>query len=163
MLKKLNGDFVLLSISILSILSVVVALITQYYFNMQPCAWCILQRFIFIVIGLLSMFFYFNKKIQKIGLALISFLSSIGMMAAIYQFFVASKSFECKTSLAEKIITNLQLDVILPSIFEIKALCAESSPEIFGIPFVILSLLLFSFISNISSISLVLEIKKMKN
>lgn len=44
-------------IGFLSILAVLAAIYTQYFLNMQPCAWCVLQRFIFCVIAIIPFIF----------------------------------------------------------------------------------------------------------
>ncbi|MDH5540409.1 MAG: disulfide bond formation protein B, partial [Rhizobacter sp.] len=37
------------------IAGVLVALVGQQYYGMQPCAWCILQRFIFLLLALVCL------------------------------------------------------------------------------------------------------------
>ncbi len=155
-LEKINLKVLSLSVATLSFSSVGLALVSQYMFNMQPCAWCILQRIIFIIIGLVALGSIFITKKKALFLFWISIelLTSLGMVAALYQFLVASKSFECGVSLAEKIINMSHLDQILPSIFAVMGLCGEAS-YILGIPYVIFALLLFMFISSISTLSII--------
>ncbi|NCP98408.1 disulfide bond formation protein B [archaeon] len=144
-------DNKLLLISILSFGSVAGALVSQYVYDMQPCSWCILQRIVFIVIGIVSLIFYINSKMKIIGFGLVSIFSSLGIMVAMYQFFVASKNFDCNISIAEKIIVATGLNNI-PELFGIYALCADLSPLIFGIPYVLWSCIMFLGIMIISDI-----------
>lgn len=138
----------LIIISLFSFLCVGIALVSQYQFNMLPCPWCILQRIIFIVIGLTSIGLYFlDKKI--ISIVTIVLLSIIGQLTALYQFVFASQSTSCKLSLAEKIVSNSKLDVLMPYLFEIKTSCADSVVKIFGLNYEIYSLTAFSIISSI--------------
>ena len=41
--------------SALSFGSVAVALVSQYVFEMQPCAWCVFQRLLYILIGVCAL------------------------------------------------------------------------------------------------------------
>lgn len=162
---KINLKKLSLLVSFLCFGSVLAALVTQHMFDMQPCAWCVLQRILFIAIGVVSIFCYFfaNKKITSIALwAFMSFLDGLGILVATYQFFVASKSFDCKISLAEKIINNSGLDVMLPEVFGIFALCGDANPLVLGIPYTVCSLILFFIISNISAIGLIKSLKSIE-
>jgi len=154
--EKINLKFLALYVIVLSFGSVILALISQYMFNMQPCAWCILQRMIFVLIGFITLgnMFINKKKLLILFWGAVEASATLGMTAALYQFIVASKSFECGISLAEKIINISYLNQILPSVFEVMGLCGESS-YILGIPYVIFSLLIFMFISSISTVSLI--------
>jgi disulfide bond formation protein DsbB len=154
-----NPNKGLLLISMLSFSALGFALISQHVFDMQPCAWCILQRLIFVIIGIISLIYYLTGSFLKFGYGLLSLLSTAGMTAALYQHFVASKSFDCNVSLAEKIISTSQLNDIMPNIFGIFGLCADANPEFFGIPYVIFSFILFLIISDISVLNLVKMLK----
>ena len=46
---------VLVLIGVISLGAVGVAAIAQYAFDMQPCPWCVLQRFIYIVVAVLAL------------------------------------------------------------------------------------------------------------
>lgn len=126
--------------------SVAGALIAQYHFNMQPCPWCILQRLIFIVIGLLATVGALVpiRVVQRLLGGLIGLLSMGGGAAALYQHFVASKSASCDLTLADRIVSGLKLDTTWPQIFEVRASCAEAAASILGVPFELWSFALFA-------------------
>ena len=46
---------VLVGIGVIALGAVGLAAIAQYVFNMQPCPWCVLQRLIYIVVGVLAL------------------------------------------------------------------------------------------------------------
>ena len=46
---------VLAIIGVVSLGAVGLAAIAQYAFDMQPCPWCVLQRLIYIVVGVLAL------------------------------------------------------------------------------------------------------------
>jgi disulfide bond formation protein DsbB len=156
MFDKISFKVLSIFVIVLCFGSVGLALISQYMFDMQPCAWCILQRIIFVLIGLLALgSLFINTKKPHICVWFgIELFTTLGIGAAIYQFKVASKSFECGISLAEKIINLSYLNEILPSVFGVMGLCGESS-DVLGIPYVLLSLFIFMIISSFSSIALV--------
>lgn len=124
------------------------ALVAQYHFNMQPCPWCILQRVIFVVIGLLAVIGALVpiKLIRRLLGALIGLLAIGGGAAALYQHFVASKSPSCDLTLADRIVSGLKLDATWPQIFEVRGSCAEAVAYVLGVPFEIWSFALFAIL-----------------
>lgn len=142
-------------VSIFSFLFVGGALVAQHMYNYQPCAWCVLQRVIFLAIGFLSLAGFIMKTNRATPILCI-LLAAIGQFTATYQFFVASKSFDCSLSFAEKFITQLGLNKLIPGLFEIRAMCADASLPLFGISFEIwsylgfLSLAIITFIAYIN-------------
>lgn len=143
-----------------SILCVVIALISQYHFDMQPCPWCILQRVIFIMIALSCLGLYFIQK-KPVSISWITLLCTAGQVTAAYQFAVASHSTSCKLSMAEKIISSSYLDQWFPFLFEIKASCADAVVKIMGINYEIFSLAAFTLISTVFLLMNILPSKKM--
>ena len=45
---------VLAAVGVLALAAVGVAVLAQYAFDMQPCPWCVLQRFIYLVVAVLA-------------------------------------------------------------------------------------------------------------
>jgi disulfide bond formation protein DsbB len=120
------------------------ALVAQYRFHMQPCPWCILQRVIFIVVGLLSVIaLAFNPLMRRLTAGLVVLLSGAGAAAALYQHYVAAKSASCELTLADRIISGLKLDTTWPDVFEVRSSCADAKVNILGVPFEFWSLALF--------------------
>lgn len=155
-------DFSIL-IFIICFAAISIAIISQHVFDMQPCAWCVLQRLIFIIIGVVSLFCIFLNNfdaIRNLGFKTIAVFSWVGFAVAFYQFEFASGAFDCNISLAEKIITALNLNEILPQVFGIFALCADANQNLLGIPYVLYSGMLFILIFNVV---LVVITKKIEN
>lgn len=135
----------LLAMAGLCIAAVVLALIGQYGFDMRPCPWCILQRVIFVVIALLCLVGAAStaSAVQRPAAGLALILAVLGAAAALYQHFVAAKSMSCNLTLADKIVTALQLESLLPSLFQITGSCADGAVSVLGVPFEFWSLGLF--------------------
>ena len=135
---------VLVGVAILAFAVVAAAVVAQYQFDMQPCAWCVLQRFIYLVIGVLALvgaFFANGARRGAVGLALLAALG--GIAAALWQQLVAANSQSCDLTLAERIVTGLHLDRIAPQLFIAYASCADAAVNLIGVPFAVWSCAMF--------------------
>ena len=135
----------LLAIAVLCFGAVGAALVTQHTFDMQPCPWCVLQRLIFVVIGLVALFGVASRSMlgQRIILVLLLMLCGSGIAAALWQHFVAKASASCNLTLADRIVSGLRLDALLPDVFQATASCAEAAVDLAGVPYEFWSLALF--------------------
>lgn len=139
---KLISRSVLVALALLCIAAVGAALFTQHVWDMQPCPWCILQRVIFLLIAaLLLLGAFLPGRIAFVGLAVLAALA--GIAAALYQHFVAAKSTSCNLTLADKIVSGIGLDKLLPPVFEVKASCADAAVNLLHLPYEFWSLGLF--------------------
>lgn len=151
-------------IVLISFASVGIALISQHVYGMEPCAWCVFQRLIFILIGIIGFAFLWvkNIKISQLGLGVLGLFSIIGMVAAIYQITVASDSFNCNLSIAESVISFFNLSELFPNVFGIYALCSGSIAKLFGVDYPIYSLFVFSLLSDLSVVGWI-KLKKLQS
>ena len=136
----------------LCIAAVALALVGQYGFDMRPCPWCILQRLMFVLIALLCLAGAATRaaptQLLVAGLSLL--VALLGGAAALWQHFVAAKSQSCNLTLADKIISGLQLESMLPSLFQITGSCADGAVSVLGVPFELWSLALFVLIGALA-------------
>jgi len=143
--SRLSTHHVLLGMAWACVLSVIAALVGQYQFDMRPCAWCVLQRAIYLLIGLLCIIAaYLPPRAPRMVLtsgALV--LAALGAAAAVYQHVVAAKLYSCNLTLADTIISALRLEALLPALFQITGSCADAAVSVLGVPFEYWSLLLF--------------------
>jgi disulfide bond formation protein DsbB len=135
----------LLGVVVLGLGAVALALWTQHALGMEPCAWCVLQRLIFVAIALVALpgVVWRRSVVQQIAAALVLALGLSGAAAALWQHFVAAASDSCKLTLAERIISGLGLDGSLPEIFQPRASCADAAVKLLGLPYEFWSLMLF--------------------
>lgn len=121
------------------------ALLAQYAFDMQPCPWCVLQRAIFAVIGIVCAVAALVRvaAVRVVFSAITLLLALSGIAAAVWQHNVAAQSMSCNLTFADKVVSALQLDSLLPSVFSATASCAEASVSVLGVPFAYWSLALF--------------------
>ena len=128
-------------VAIVSLGSFATALVSQHAFGMEPCPWCILQRLIFVTIGVLALIGLAIRTATatRIVAALGVLLSLAGIGAALWQQFVAAQSASCNLTLADKIVSWTQLDRLLPEAFEARASCADAAVNLLGVPYAIWS------------------------
>lgn len=142
-------------VAVLSFAALLIGLVSQHGFDMQPCAWCVLQRLIYLLIGMLALLVWWrNSRIKSTGglrseprlnslAVLCSILSVAGIAAAGYQQFVAAKTESCSMTLADKIIKGTGLDSLAPWMFKATAFCHEANVELLKLPYAIWSALFF--------------------
>jgi protein dithiol:quinone oxidoreductase len=135
----------LVAMAVVCFAAVAAALVSQYVFEMQPCPWCILQRLIFVVVGVLCVVAaaIAAPAARKGVTAGALVLAGLGAAAAVWQHAVAAKSASCNLTLADKVITALRVDSIAPWLFEVKATCADAAVSMLGLPYEYWSLGLF--------------------
>lgn len=135
----------LVVVAIVCLAAVGAALVSQHFFDMQPCPWCVLQRVIFVAIAVVCLIGAAIPAVAgRVGAALlVDLLALCGIAAALWQHFKAAASASCNLTLADKIISALQLDSLLPDVFAPRASCADAAVSLFGVPYDFWSLALF--------------------
>jgi protein dithiol:quinone oxidoreductase len=142
----------LLAIAAVAFGAVGAALITQHVYDMQPCPWCVLQRLVFVLIGAVAALglAWRSERGRRAVPLLLLLLCGAGIAAALWQHFVAAASASCKLTLADRIVSGLQLDSLLPSVFQATASCAEAAVNLGGLPYEFWSLGLFIAIESMA-------------
>ncbi|MGV8891346.1 MAG: disulfide bond formation protein B [Burkholderiaceae bacterium] len=143
-----DGNALLAGIAVCCVGAVAVALFSQHIFDMPPCPWCVLQRAIFLTIAIVCMtaLSWRNSVVRIAAYCLALLLSLSGIASALWEHYKAASSMSCSLTLAEKIISTLQLDSLAPGIFSPQASCAGSVVHLLGVPYEFLSLALFILI-----------------
>lgn len=157
--ERPNGaDRWLAAIALIAFGAVGAALVSQHVFEMMPCPWCVLQRVIFVAIGLAALLglAWRSRLGMKAGAVLAMLLADCGIAAALWQHFVAAASASCNQTLADRIVGWLKLDSLLPEVFAAYASCADAKVNLFGLPYEFWSLALFIAL-NLAALRLVLR------
>ena len=77
---------------------------SQHVYDMEPCPWCVLQRLVFVTIGVVRPARpglarpAGTRVVGTVGLL----LAAAGLAAALWQHFVAAKSASCNLTLADQ-------------------------------------------------------------
>lgn len=125
------------------------ALASQYVLGMQPCPWCILQRLICMLLAIVCAAGLGSDAaiVHRIAGVPAALLALCGMASAIWQHFEAAKSDACVLTLADRIVSEYShLDRWLPSVFAVRATCAQAEAALLGIPYEFWSLGLFAIL-----------------
>ena len=125
-----------------------VALISQHAFDMPPCAWCVMQRLIYLVIGVVALVGGFGggRALTRVCGALAALLGLAGVAAAWYQYSVAAKMLSCDQTFADRFMTGIGLESAVPWLFGIYATCMDAKVPVLGIEYALWSLALFVII-----------------
>ena len=143
---RLLDRHVLGAMGIVSMLAVVNALISQHVFDMMPCAWCVFQRLIYLVIAAVcALGSIGNPGKLRVRASLVAALglSAGGIMAARYQINVAANMFSCAQTFADQFMTRSGLDSGIPWLFGIFASCMDAKVDLLGVEYAVWSLTLF--------------------
>ena len=136
----------LLAIAALSVAAVAAALVSQHGFDMPPCPWCVLQRAIYLAIAAVCLVgaALAVPLARRAAGALALRLALSGAASALYQHLVAARSASCNLTFADKVMSTLGLDSILPWLFQVYASCADAAVSLLGVPYAYWSLALFA-------------------
>ena len=119
---------------------------SQHLYGMLPCAWCVFQRLIYVVIAVVSALGSIGhpgKTRVRAGLLLTIGLCIGGIVSARYQINVASNMFSCAQTFADQFMTRSGLDSGVPWLFGIFASCMDAKVEVLGVEYAMWSLTLF--------------------
>ncbi len=154
------------AIALLSVLAVAFALVSQHVFDMPPCAWCVLQRLIYL--GIAAVCWVGAGLARPLPLAprvtalLAALLAGAGVLSAWYQYTVASNMFSCDLTFADRFIAASGLDAALPAVFGIYASCMDARVELFGLEYALWSLGLFAVLLILGLVTLRAGVYKRK-
>lgn len=134
--------------ALVSLAAIGAALVSQYAFDILPCPWCVLQRLIFALLALAAVVGLLLRSTlgQRVVGGALMLLAVEGIVAALWQHFVAAASDSCKLTFADRVMNGLGLDAALPSVFQAQASCADAAVNLLGVPYEFYSLALFILI-----------------
>ena len=134
--------------AVVSLAAVAAAAVSQHRFGMQPCAWCVLQRLVFVLMALLSLAGALLASRRPTGALMAGLgvvaLAQAGVAAAAWQHWVAAQSESCWLTWADRVMDFTTLDRLLPELFQARASCAEAKVQLWGLPYEAWSGLLFA-------------------
>lgn len=142
---------------LLSLAALGAALVSQHVYDMRPCPWCVLQRVIFVLLALAAALGLVWRSAfgQRTAAGLGVVLAALGAAAALWQHLVSAKSTSCNLTLADRIVSGLQLDAWLPDVFAATASCADAAIDLLGLPYEYWSLGLFGALGIALALALV--------
>jgi disulfide bond formation protein DsbB len=116
-----------------SFLLVGAALYLQHARDMLPCPLCVIQRYLFLGIGIFSLIGAFAGKIKALGaLALLCALGGLGVVAK-HLYVLAHPGFSCGIDPMETILNKIPTATLLPWLFRADGLCEAAQDTVFGL------------------------------
>lgn len=133
----------------LIVTALAIALVHQHYFGAMPCAWCVFQRLVYMLIALWFIVAIVLPKYAKFMYKLAIATNIIGVWS-VYHHIKESKSTFCDFSVAQQIMDFTKLAKILPQVFKTYSFCNEANLVFLNIPYAFWSAILFSVLTIIS-------------
>lgn len=134
-------------VALLCVGGVGAALVSQHVFDMPPCAWCVLQRLLFLAIAAVCWLGVLLGRASgvapRIAGMLATVLAAAGVLAGWSQYSVAAQMFSCERTFADRFMVATGLDAALPWLFGIYATCMDAQVKLLGIEYVFWAMGLF--------------------
>jgi len=146
----------LLWITFLSLSAVTIALISQYHYDMPPCAWCVMQRLIYLVIAVLALVGALlpYSAGQRAALIICLLFACVGIAVAWYQHNVAAQLLSCDMTFADRFMTGTGLEATFPLIFGIYATCMDAAVTVLGVEYAVWSLGMYGVVGTVAALGL---------
>jgi disulfide bond formation protein DsbB len=150
---------ILHAIALLCVAALIVALVSQHVFDMQPCAWCVLQRLIFLAIAVVCWLGVAAGRVapalRRIAALAVALLGVGGVAAAWYQYTVAAQQFSCDMTFADRFMVASGLDAGIPWLFGIFASCMDARVDFLGLEYALWGMGLFALIVIVAAAAVI--------
>ena len=159
MLKRSNNIFLIVVLTIIS-LTIISALIIQYWLGHEPCKLCLYERIPYFLSFLLIIKILFVKKYEKITLLIISLVFICSAVLGFYHFGIEqglfNESFVCKAQNLSEILSKEQL---LEQLKQNNISCKDVSFKILGLSLAAINTI-FSLILSVIFVKLFFSYEK---
>ena len=159
MLKQTNNIFLIVILAIIS-LTIISALIIQYWLGHEPCKLCLYQRIPYFLAILLIIKIFFFKKYEKITL-LILFLLFVGSAALAFYHFGIEQGFfnESLACTVPDLSKTLSKEQLLEQLKQNSISCKDVNFKILGMSLAAINTI-FSLILSVIFVKLFLNYEK---
>jgi len=124
---------VLLIVAAISFALIGVALYLQHAHDMLPCPLCVIQRYLFLAIGIASLAGALAGKIKAgAGVALLAALGGLGVVGK-HLYVLANPGFSCGIDPMETMLNKIPTATLMPWLFEADGLCENATDGLFGL------------------------------
>ena len=135
-MKNIFMDHLKLISGVISILLVILSVIIQENFNLEPCPLCITQRVIFLASGITFLLFYFKSINKILELLVLGIINLTGLIFALRHVLIQRKVInvpaECGIDL-EYMFDNFPLREVFELIFRGTGDCSEIDWSFLGL------------------------------
>ena len=149
MLKQTNNIFLIVIFAFIS-LTIISALIIQYWLNHEPCKLCLYQRIPYFLAILLIIKIFFFKKYEKITLLILSLVFVGSTVLAFYHFGIEqgffNESLACTTP---NLSVTLSKEQLLEQLKQHNISCKDVSFRVFGLSLALINTIISLVLSVI--------------
>ncbi len=149
---------VLAGCALACVAALLASLVIQHVGGLQPCAWCVFQRGIYLLIAAVCAAGALapgGRGVRAAALVLTDLLAAGGVASALFHNFVAAKPGGCGVTIADKFLMWSGLWETVPWMFNATAPCDEANAPLLGIPFALWSATLFAMLGVAAGAGLV--------
>jgi len=123
----------LLIIAALSFALIGAALYLQHAHDMLPCPLCVIQRYLFLAVGIAALVGALAGKVKAgAGVALLAALGGLGV-AGKHLYVLANPGFSCGIDPMETMLNKIPTATLLPWLFHADGLCENATDGILGL------------------------------
>ena len=159
MLKQTNNIFLIVFLAIIS-LTIISALIIQYWLGHEPCKLCLYQRIPYFLAILLIIKMFFFKKYEKITLLILTLLFVVSTALAFYHFGIEQGFFsESLACTAPDLSKTLSKEQLLEQLKQNNISCKDVSFRILGLSLAAINAI-FSLVLSVIFLKLFLSYGK---
>lgn len=146
-----NSRSVLLAIAAVSFGLIGVALYLQHAMNMLPCPLCVIQRYLFIAIGVAALVGAFTARPRlAAGVGLLAALGGLGV--AVKQLWIlAHPGLSCGIDPMETMLNKIPTSEALPWLFYAEGLCQDATEKFLGLQIPVWSCIWFGILAIASA------------
>ena len=147
----MNNKFILKSILLISIFSLLAAYFIEYILNYKPCNLCIFERIPYFASSILIILNLYSKKFEKFTFGILSIIFAIGAIISFYHFGIEQGFFEESfVCISDDKINNLAKEDLLKSLQKTTVSCKQVDFKLFGLSLATINTFLSIVLSVIS-------------
>ena len=122
----MNNKFILKSILLISIFSLLAAYFIEYILNYKPCNLCIFERIPYFASSVLIVLNLYSKRFEKFTFGILSIIFAIGAIISFYHFGIEQGFFEESfVCISDDKINNLAKEDLLKSLQKTTVSCKQ--------------------------------------
>ena len=124
---------VLFAISSISFALIAVALYLQHAMEMRPCPLCVIQRYMFLAIGVCTLVGAIGAKVR--AATILALLAAFGGLVPVgkHLYVIANPGFSCGIDPMETMLNKIPSAEFLPWLFRADGLCEGATDTILGL------------------------------
>lgn len=123
----------LLIISLVSFALIGAALYLQHAKEMLPCPLCVIQRYLFLAVGIAALAGALSDKVRAgAAVALLAALGGLGVVGK-HLYVLANPGFSCGIDPMETTLNKIPTAELMPWMFRAEGLCGSARETLFGL------------------------------